>query len=330
MSFDGNKEEIINNVNIIRKALPFRGALFKKLSMMFYIKNISRDFDVIHAYNIFFYEYLGLLCKFFGTRIIGSLNNLPDIHLGETKNPLKKIKRMLFNNIRLKLMSNLNYFICISKTLKQEYLKKGFESQKIFVIPNMLDYKFLISLNRVKKSKKIYILFVGLLYKTKGVDILLRAVRESYRKHKNIRLNIIGKGSEYGPLNKLCAELKLKRITKFKENVDYNHIISEYDQADIFVHPGRWNEPFGRTIIEAMSRKVPVLVSNTGAPPIIVNEQDLTYEPEDFLELSNKLNMLIENKRLRIYFSKKLYKNSLRYTPERILPKIIRIYKTLL
>jgi len=36
LSFDGNKEEIINNVNIIRKALPFRGALFKKLSMMFF------------------------------------------------------------------------------------------------------------------------------------------------------------------------------------------------------------------------------------------------------------------------------------------------------
>ena len=39
-----------------------------------------------------------------------------------------------------------------------------------------------------------------------------------------------------------------------------NKIKKYYDQTDLFVHPGRWKEPFGRTIIEAMARKRPILV----------------------------------------------------------------------
>ena len=106
LSFDGDKEEKINNITIMRKSFHDKKGVYGKLRMMFYIKKISKEYDIIHAYNMFFYEYLGILSLFFGIKIIGSLNNLPDISLGTTKNPFKKLKRQLFNKIRLKSISN--------------------------------------------------------------------------------------------------------------------------------------------------------------------------------------------------------------------------------
>ena len=144
LSFDGNKEDTINDVKIIRKYLSVKSSFFKKLKMMLHIKKISKEYNLIHAYNIFFYEYLGLLSIFFTINIVGTLNNLPEISLGETKNPFKRLKRKFFNNIRLGLIRNLHCLICLSETLKQEYLKKGFNDEKLIVIPNMIDTSFSI------------------------------------------------------------------------------------------------------------------------------------------------------------------------------------------
>jgi glycosyltransferase involved in cell wall biosynthesis len=38
-----------------------------------------------------------------------------------------------------------------------------------------------------------------------------------------------------------------------------------YDMADVFVHPALWPEPFPRTILEALSHRVPMVVSDSGS-----------------------------------------------------------------
>ena len=50
-----------------------------------------------------------------------------------------------------------------------------------------------------------------------------------------------------------------------------------YKQADIVIVPSLWEEPFGRTAIEAMSYGIPVIASNIGGLKNIVIDGKTGY-----------------------------------------------------
>ena len=59
LSLDGNEEEKINGVKIIRK--HYDNSLWSVISLFTYLYQTGKQFDIIHGYNMFFYHYLGIL-----------------------------------------------------------------------------------------------------------------------------------------------------------------------------------------------------------------------------------------------------------------------------
>ena len=51
-----------------------------------------------------------------------------------------------------------------------------------------------------------------------------------------------------------------------------NMIEKQYIKADVLVVPSIWDEPFGRVVIEGNSYGLPVICSNKGGIPEIINE----------------------------------------------------------
>ncbi|MHA2059618.1 MAG: glycosyltransferase family 4 protein [Candidatus Ranarchaeia archaeon] len=74
-----------------------------------------------------------------------------------------------------------------------------------------------------------------------------------------------------------------------------------YASTDIFVHPARVGEAYGRVIVEGLASGVPVLSTNTGGPAdIITPEKDgLLAEPSDHESLYQAALRLAQNKSLR-------------------------------
>jgi len=202
--------------------------------------------------------------------------------------------------------SRYSKIICVSKQV-QSALFSWLPSvnKKTKVISNAVPIPKFLNLCPVK----IYdILFVGRLTKQKGVEILLKAIKILKNKHsRNLKIAIVGDGDLKENLNDLTAELGLNKEVKFLGvREDINGLM---DSAKIFVLPSRW-EGFGLVIVEAMSNMLPVIATNVGGiPEIIENGKDgLLVPPENSGALARAINSLLENEKLREKLSQAAYK----------------------
>jgi glycosyltransferase involved in cell wall biosynthesis len=84
-------------------------------------------------------------------------------------------RNILYGYLSLKASGRINKYIALSEVSKQKFVKKGIAGDKIVVIPNMVDPRFINS-HFTEPDGIFTILYVGQLYEAKGVDVLLRAV----------------------------------------------------------------------------------------------------------------------------------------------------------
>ena len=141
-------------------------------------------------------------------------------------------------------------------------------------------------------QKKDQIVYVGRLSKEKGVETLINAFRilngrlehaeraelpnTSSNLHdlhvlhgqKTMKLVIVGDGVDRQELEKLAEELDVEFVG-LKSAAEVRRLMAE---SKATVLPSEWWETFGLTVVESMLQGTPVVVSNLGALPDIVQD----------------------------------------------------------
>lgn len=162
-------------------------------------------------------------------------------------------------------------------------------AQSISVIPNGIDtseYQSVDKLNAreilgLPKNKKILLAGsqnIGDFYK--GID-LLEASLQKFDKNDFVVL-LFGREAKN---EKLSAPQEIHRLGFLSDSYSLR---LAYSAADVFVAPSRM-EAFGKTIIESMASKTPVVAFNTGGPASIITQGVEGYlarpfEPESLAE----------------------------------------------
>ena len=90
--------------------------------------------------------------------------------------------------------------------------------------------------------------------------------------------------------------------------INHDEILKLYEKSSIAVVCSRWEEPFGRTSLEASSRGCAVIVSNKGGLSETVTNAVKLRELNQ-RELYKEINNLINKKKTRINLQKLSYKN---------------------
>ena len=203
-------------------------------------------------------------------------------------------------NERMFLLNNCYRIIFNSNWSKKRFLQKmkseAINSEKLLVI-NQSATKNKISF----KNKKNIITFVGKLNRSKGYDLFGKAVIKILQNFKNWSAYVIGDE----PRDKL--EFNHKRLIKlgFKE---HGEVINIYKKTSIAVVCSRWDEPFGRTSLEAAANGCAVIISNKGGLPETITNgvilKSLTVN-----EIYNKIKNLIVNQKERKNYQRLSYKN---------------------
>ena len=167
-----------------------------------------------------------------------------------TMNGSKSItERVFLLKTCFKIIFNSNW----SKKKFLEGMKTDyFNSEKLIVI-NQSAKKNKINL----KSKKKIITFVGKLNKAKGYDIFGKAIIKILNKYKNWSSFVIGDE----PRDKIIFNHSRLNKLGFKK---HNDVINIYKKSSIAVVCSRWEEPFGRTSLEAAANGCAVIISNRG------------------------------------------------------------------
>lgn len=233
--------------------------------------------------------------------------------------------------ILISLMKRADRYIALSQVVKDIYVARGYNADRIVVIPNFSEEQIVPSVfNHVDKLCIFNILYVGKLHQGKGVDILVQAFSKLAEGSPHIQLTIVGDGPEGKALKRLVGELEIDDQVVFAGEVPHEDIWQYYRMADVFVHPAIWAEPFGRTILEAMQFHLPLIVSNTGAPPEIVGDAGLVFEKGNVDDLAQKLELVYSDEKLRHKLSSNCSKVLQNYRRDKIIDEIIALYQQVL
>ena len=151
------------------------------------------------------------------------------------------------------------------------------------------------------KKKENIITFVGKLNQAKGYDLFGKAIIKILDKYKNWKSIVYGDELR----EKHIFKHKNLKISGFKDN---NSILNDLKKASISVICSRWEEPFGRTSLEAASRGSAVIISNRGGLPETV-PYAIKLKTLDSESIFNEIEALILNKKRLLSLQKKNYQN---------------------
>ena len=199
----------------------------------------------------------------------------------------------------------------VTETIRKEVLKMGISPEKVYLTPNAVDiHKFnpnhQLPPDVVIDNHKPTLLFVGNLVNQKGVKYLLEAKKQL---ESDAELLIVGDG----PL-KEELELQAKDISGvifLGARRDVERIIPS---ADLLILPSI-SEGFPITLLESLASGVPVVATRVGGVRDIVKKEiGLVVEPADPKALSEAIDTLLKNNKLRLEMKGRCREAVLNYT----------------
>ena len=150
-------------------------------------------------------------------------------------------------------------------------------------------------------NKKKWITFVGKLNKAKGFDVFASSIKKILNKYPDWRAKIIGDEKR----EKIILKHKRADLLGFKK---HNEVLKIFKKSNIAVACSRWEEPFGRTSLEASANGCAVIITNKGGLPETVTDAKI-LKKLNVKSLTSTLDYLIKNKPVRKRLQKLSIKN---------------------
>ena len=201
---------------------------------------------------------------------------------------------------RIFLLKNLDKIIFNSEWSKSRFItdleSRYVYSNKLEVIKQSIDPKKV----NLKNKKKI-IIFVGKLNKAKGYDIFGDAVLPILDIYKDWSAIVIGDEQR----EKIYFKHNRLKILGFQ---NHKMVLNYLEKSSIAVVSSRWNEPFGRTSLEAASRGCGVIISDRGGLKETITDGIITKEISA-QSFSRNIKKLINNPKLLFKYQKNSLKN---------------------
>ena len=188
--------------------------------------------------------------------------------------------------------NNVDVFMVLTEFAKKKLIQNGFSSKQVQVIsglanPNSIRPSF-------SKNHGQYVGFVGRVSPEKGIDVLIEAANSL----PSVPFKVAGN-----------FDRSLDLVRQAPSNIEFtgqlnpDALIEFYAQARMIIAPSNWYEGLPMAMIEAMLSGKPVICSNIGGLPEIVDHgiSGLLFHHNDAKDLTEKIQMLWDDqKRCRI------------------------------
>ena len=144
-------------------------------------------------------------------------------------------------------------------------------------------------------ARQVRIGFVKHLERIYGPDILLRAFAHIADDGPDLRLVIVGDGSERGQLQELAGMLGVAGRVEFRGHLPHEEVPRVLSSLSVFAMPTVCEEGFGVAALEASAMELPVVASRLGGIPEVVvdGETGVLVAPGNVEALAGALKRLI-------------------------------------
>lgn len=257
--------------------------------------------------------------------------------------PLKLRKKNILIHLRGKGISNnaakskfykflYKYFfkntsvICLSERLVYD-IKEVFNGP-VYIVNNGIKQETYPE--KKHKHEIPVILFLSNFIETKGILDLLKAAHLLKLQNLDFKLDLVGapRFKIMSKINHLIEEYNLQDNILSIGPKYGNEKKEAFQNADIFVLP-TYNEAWGLVNLEAMQASLPVISTNEGAIPDIIDDNVTGFiiKKQDPVDLAEKIAILLKDEKLRVEMGKKGKEKFLNnFTYEITEKKIIEVF----
>ncbi len=192
---------------------------------------------------------------------------------------------------KLNIFDKITKFICPTEFFRSKFSAAGIPAEKLLVKPHYIDTSKIVPAFKPGP----YILYLGRLSPEKGVMTLLQAMTRL----PNIKLFIMGSGPSEQQMKTYVQKKSLQNVEFLgfrKDNEKYDIILG----SAFTIMPSIWNETFGLTALDAYACGKPVVASNIGSLPYVVQDNitGLLFEAGNPEDLTKVIASLYENHKL--------------------------------
>ena len=177
-------------------------------------------------------------------------------------------------------------------------------------------------------NDKFRILHIGRFEAVKNHEMLIRAFDKFYKAHPESELFLVGDGELRPNIETLADELELRESVRFLGiQSDVHGFLSD---ADAFILPSVY-EGIPMTLIEAMGSALPIIASNVGGIPDMLNNGEsaiLTVVNAD--AFANAMSSLYEDEQLRRSLGTSALSESVNFSAEEMAKKYKEVYASLI
>lgn len=184
--------------------------------------------------------------------------------------------------------SKSNRCVAISSHMKKMAVAEGARPENVVILPNPVDTAVFNS-DGADVKKEVDVLYVGRFSVEKGIDVLLKAAKELPRE---TRILIIGQGPMRRQLEEQARRLSCR--VEFKDWLKNEELPGQIRKAKVQVVPSL-SEPQGLVVLEALACGVPVIGSDTGGIPDMIQHEKNGWlvPPNDVASLARTLKTVL-------------------------------------
>lgn len=182
--------------------------------------------------------------------------------------------------------------------------------------------------NNKTANREKRLLYVGRIDPYKNLDTLIRAfanVRDQFS--APVTLTIAGSTDpRYPETPRLVNSLGLDNAVKWTGYVSNEELLSLYRQADILVHPSRY-EGFGLQLVEAMACGTPVICATGGSQPEVAGNAARILDPDDLCGFTDAILKILSDPVTSAEMREKGIRRAAEFTWKKTAQKTLEIYE---
>jgi glycosyltransferase involved in cell wall biosynthesis len=222
-----------------------------------------------------------------------------------------KLAQLLGKHLEKKTIRESDKIITISNSMKDILLVYGAQSENVEVVCDGVDTKIFKPTyqgelrNRFGKNAENIVIFQGVIDSQDSPEIITHAAKEVVKKHRGTTFWIVGNGTAVPILKQEVTESNLTRHFYFSGWVKQEEVARYVSASDIglVILPNSLSAR-GRVTLkefEYWACAIPVIAPRLPALEEVVEEgkTGFFYEPENHKDLAEKINLLIEDNKLK-------------------------------
>lgn len=290
----------------LRLTMPFgrgiRGLLRTVVSPLLFVSSLLQLLwflrsHHVHVVNLHYvidnFVYFAICRRLVAIRLVTSVHGRDAFY---REQPLEKYSRAF------KFVASASDLVVLPSDAYRRKFLQAFPhlQERTIFIHNGIDPGRFNAPAQVNHGLNRYILCIAELQEYKAIDILLRAAQQLLTDDDSLTLVLAGDGPLRRDLESLSSSLGIRHRTMFLGTQGASEIVTLLRGCEVMVLPSRM-EPFGIVLIEAMACKAPVVATNVGGIPEIIQHEvsGILVEPENPGALSAAIRRVLTDADLR-------------------------------